>query len=83
MSRGRSAVGFLHARIGRSGIDATRRSIGVNAECPECGGTITFKNPPMPNELVTCPDCGADLAVMSIEPIDVQLAPTEAEDWGE
>ena len=55
----------------------------MNAECPECGGTITFKNPPMPNELVTCPDCGADLAVMSIEPIDVQLAPTEAEDWGE
>ena len=76
-------LGSLDALVGRSGIEAPRRSDGVTAECPECGGTITFKSPPMLHELVRCPDCGGELAVMSIEPIDVQLAPTEAEDWGE
>jgi alpha-aminoadipate/glutamate carrier protein LysW len=79
----RSTVGFLNAHIGRSSNDATRRCIDVNAECPECGGTITFKSSPMLTELVTSPDCGAELAVTSVEPIDLQLAPTEEEDWGE
>jgi alpha-aminoadipate carrier protein LysW len=32
---------------------------------------------------VVCPDCGVDLEVISLEPLQVELAPMEEEDWGE
>lgn len=53
------------------------------AECPECGATIEFKSAPVPHELVRCPDCAAELEVVTIEPLELALAPTEEEDWGE
>jgi alpha-aminoadipate carrier protein LysW len=34
-------------------------------------------------EIVPCPDCGADLEVLSTEPLTLGLAPEEGEDWGE
>jgi alpha-aminoadipate carrier protein LysW len=37
----------------------------------------------MKGEIVVCPDCGVDLEVMGIDPIELELAPQEAEDWGE
>jgi alpha-aminoadipate carrier protein LysW len=53
------------------------------AECPECGATIEFKSAPVLHELVRCPDCGAELEVTALEPLALDLAPTEEEDWGE
>lgn len=53
------------------------------AECPECGAEITFKSAPVMNELVRCADCGSELEVTSLEPLTLQLAPLEEEDWGE
>lgn len=53
------------------------------AECPECGGTITFKTAPVLHELVRCADCGAELEVTALDPTALALAPTEEEDWGE
>ena len=53
------------------------------AECPECGGTISFKSAPVLHELVRCPDCGAELEVTVLDPMTLALAPTEEEDWGE
>jgi alpha-aminoadipate/glutamate carrier protein LysW len=35
------------------------------------------------HELVKCPECSADLEVIKLEPITLELAPTEQEDWGE
>ncbi|MFN4294477.1 MAG: lysine biosynthesis protein LysW [Thermoflexales bacterium] len=55
----------------------------TTAECPECGATIAFKGAPVLHELVRCPDCGAELEVVSLEPLALDLAPTEEEDWGE
>jgi alpha-aminoadipate carrier protein LysW len=55
----------------------------LTAECPECGGTITFKSSPELHQLVTCSDCGADLDVATLNPKELELAPDEAEDWGE
>lgn len=52
------------------------------AECPECGAEITFNNV-LRGEIVQCPDCGADLEVTSVEPVQLELAPMEQEDWGE
>lgn len=52
------------------------------AECPECFGEIEL-NDVMQNEIVQCGDCGADLEVTSIDPLKLELAPEEEEDWGE
>lgn len=53
------------------------------AECPECGNTIFFKSAPVLHELIRCADCGAELEVISLAPLALDLAPTEEEDWGE
>ena len=34
-------------------------------------------------EIVNCPDCGADLEVVGTDPVELELAPEEEEDWGE
>jgi alpha-aminoadipate carrier protein LysW len=55
----------------------------MNAECPECGANVNFKTAPIAHELVRCADCGAELEVIKLDPITLDLAPTEEEDWGE
>ncbi len=52
------------------------------AECPECFGNVALDDV-MQHEIVQCPDCGTDLEVTSIEPLTVEPAPEEEEDWGE
>jgi alpha-aminoadipate carrier protein LysW len=37
----------------------------------------------MQGEIVVCPDCGVDLEVTNVQPLTLELAPMEAEDWGE
>ena len=54
----------------------------MNVNCPECGATLTLENPEL-GELLICDDCGAELEVVSVEPLKVEPAPEEAEDWGE
>ncbi|HQV68475.1 MAG TPA: lysine biosynthesis protein LysW [Thermoflexales bacterium] len=55
----------------------------MTAECPECAGDVKFKEAPMLHELVRCGECGAELEVVALDPIKLDLAPTEEEDWGE
>jgi alpha-aminoadipate/glutamate carrier protein LysW len=50
--------------------------------CPECEGTLTLESP-MVGEIVPCAFCGADLEVTALEPLHLELAPEEQEDWGE
>ena len=52
------------------------------AHCPECDAEITLVDV-MQGEIVVCPDCGVDLEVVGLEPLTLDLAPMEAEDWGE
>lgn len=52
--------------------------------CPECEGTVLLKADTMEGEIVVCGDCGVDLEVRSLTPsVVLELAPQEAEDWGE
>lgn len=57
-------------------------TVSGTAECPECFGEIELKDV-MQNEIIQCSDCGADLEVTQLEPITLELAPEEEEDWGE
>ncbi len=54
----------------------------MKANCPECDAEITLEKP-MKGEIVVCPECGTELEVTSVEPLTLELAPKEEEDWGE
>lgn len=54
----------------------------ITANCPECDAEIGL-NGVVLNEILACPDCGVDLEVTGLEPPALELAPMEAEDWGE
>ena len=55
---------------------------GNIAHCPECDAEIELAGV-VQGEIVVCPDCGIDLEVVSLEPLTLELAPMEEEDWGE
>lgn len=57
-------------------------TVTTTAECPECYSEVALKEV-MQNEIVQCPECGIDLEVLSLEPVILELAPEEEEDWGE
>lgn len=53
------------------------------ASCPECAAELSFDDDVMLNEITQCPDCGVELEVVSLDPLEVDLAPEVEEDWGE
>lgn len=55
----------------------------MNAQCPECDATLNLATDVLEGEIVPCPDCGADLEVVSVDPPVLALAPEVEEDWGE
>lgn len=54
----------------------------MSATCPECDADIELEDV-MEGEIVDCPECGVELEVISVEPLALELAPEEEEDWGE
>ena len=52
-------------------------------ECIECGGELELAPDVEVAEILVCPDCGAELEVMSLAPLTLDLAPEVEEDWGE
>ena len=52
------------------------------AECPECAAQLDVANV-VQGEILQCQDCGAELEVLSLDPVTLELAPEEEEDWGE
>lgn len=55
----------------------------VAVACPECGADISLSADVEKGEIVQCGDCGAELEVVSVDPLELELAPEEEEDWGE
>ena len=51
--------------------------------CPECDATLTLSSDLIEGEIVPCADCGAELEVVSTNPVELRLAPLVEEDWGE
>jgi alpha-aminoadipate carrier protein LysW len=51
--------------------------------CPECEANIGLDPSVETGEILVCPDCGVDLEVIALDPVKVELAPKEQEDWGE
>jgi alpha-aminoadipate carrier protein LysW len=51
--------------------------------CPECDAKLDLAPDLEEGEIVVCADCGAELEVMSLDPLTLDLAPEVEEDWGE
>ncbi len=52
-------------------------------ECTTCGADLEIPEDTEVNEIITCQDCGTELEVTSLDPVTIQPAPQEEEDWGE
>lgn len=55
----------------------------MDTPCPECEATITLNADTVEGEIITCPDCAAELEVVGVNPFTLALAPEVGEDWGE
>lgn len=55
----------------------------MQAECVECGALVGLPGDAMQGEILTCGDCGVELEVINLNPVLLELAPMEMEDWGE
>lgn len=57
----------------------------VKATCPDCMAEIDLPDDTMVGEIVSCPDCGLELEVESVEEgkVELQKLSVEKEDWGE
>jgi alpha-aminoadipate carrier protein LysW len=53
------------------------------AKCPECDANVALKTDVEKGEIVQCADCGVELEVKEVQPVELALAPKEEEDWGE
>jgi alpha-aminoadipate carrier protein LysW len=54
-----------------------------SATCPECEADVSIPGDAVQNELLACPDCGAELEIISLNPLSLETAPEVEEDWGE
>ena len=54
-------------------------------ECPECLAKIEVPDDVLIGEIINCPDCGAELEVCKISgsKVEVKVAVSEEEDWGQ
>ncbi len=53
------------------------------AACPVCEADVPLEADVVMGELIECPECGSELEVVSLEPVELDEAPEEEEDWGE
>jgi alpha-aminoadipate/glutamate carrier protein LysW len=51
--------------------------------CPVCEADIRLSNLAILSELVVCDSCASTLEVRSLDPVLLEEAPQEQEDWGE
>ena len=52
-------------------------------ECPVCAAEVELPGDAIAGELLVCEDCGAELEVKSISPVELAEAPSAEEDWGQ
>lgn len=53
------------------------------SNCPECDGQVALDAQTLEGEILVCPGCGVELEVRALNPLTLDLAPQEEEDWGE
>ena len=51
--------------------------------CPVCEAAVEIADGTVIGELMECGDCGTELEVTKIDPVEIAEAPEVEEDWGE
>jgi len=69
-------VSIIRARSGEF-ANGTRRHIV--SYCPECEAVIDEEVEDL-GEIVSCPECGVELEVVSVDPVEFDLAPVDEEE---
>jgi alpha-aminoadipate carrier protein LysW len=55
----------------------------ITGSCPICDAVVTLAEGVVVSEIVSCQECGSDIEVKGLSPLQLAEAPTEEEDWGE
>ena len=55
----------------------------AEAQCLECAAQLELAADTEVAEIIVCPDCGVEMEVVSLDPLQLELAPEVEEDWGE
>ncbi len=55
----------------------------MTPDCPICEASIEVTEDTVVGELLMCDECGTELEITSLDPVEVQEAPEVEEDWGE
>jgi alpha-aminoadipate carrier protein LysW len=54
------------------------------AVCPECEADIEMDEYDIDKgEIISCPECGVELEVLGLAPLELALAPQDEEEWRE
>ncbi len=53
------------------------------SECPVCGADVELASDAVVGELLSCDDCGIELEILKLEPVEIGEAPLAEEDWGQ
>jgi len=53
------------------------------SECTVCAASVTLQDNTEVGEIIECGDCQSELEVVSLNPVKMEKAPEEEEDWGE
>jgi len=61
----------------------TTETKSLKAACTECDAEIIVTEIPFVHEILPCAECGMELEVIALEPLQLSPAPEVEEDWGE
>ena len=51
--------------------------------CVDCHAEINVEQNAQKGEVITCPECSADLEILQLNPVKLGAAPEVQEDWGQ
>jgi alpha-aminoadipate/glutamate carrier protein LysW len=58
--------------------------IATMAVCPECEADVEIDEFDVDKgEIISCPECGVELEVVGLSPLELDLAPEDGEEWQE
>jgi alpha-aminoadipate carrier protein LysW len=58
--------------------------VSLMAVCPDCEADVEMDEYDIDKgEIISCPECGVELEVLGLAPLELDLAPQDAEEWQE
>ncbi len=55
----------------------------LSGACPICDAAVALAPGSVVSEIIKCRECGSDIEIRGLNPVELAEAPMEEEDWGE